>query len=76
MRVTLCIEIEADAVALAILRRVLGDPIRARWLRNRLEAALEQFLAWVAEGTAYRVRVSGGRFTVNPDEGSGDDDSN
>jgi hypothetical protein len=55
--VTLCFDVEADAVNVALLRDLLQDGRRSRWLRVLLAETLGQFLGG---SEAFRFTVTDG----------------
>jgi hypothetical protein len=58
--VTLCFDVEADSVNVALLRDLLQDPKRARLLRIVLGEALGRFLG---SPEAFRFTIIGGSLS-------------
>jgi hypothetical protein len=66
-RLQFCFTVELDLAGADRLQAALSEAPRRLWLRNRIEAALERFLAWVTEVDAWRVKVISGGVREVPD---------
>jgi hypothetical protein len=72
-RLTFTFTVEVDLAAAEWIKGALSQEIRRPWLKNRLEAAIEQFVAWASGLDCFRVRVisgsvrdyEGGRLSSN-----------
>lgn len=66
-RITFCFTVELDLAAGDRLTEALADETRRRWLRNKIESAIEGFLAWVLASDVWKVKVVEGVVRPAPD---------
>ena len=59
----LVVDVELSAPAAYRLRKALAGENARLWLRNVLEGAIEQLLAWICADNCFRARVVSGRVT-------------